>query len=106
MNACISKAMSNFFQMSRYKRFLNKEAKINLCESIVLSQFNYCDVVYSNMDKYLKDKIIKTQNICLKFIFNIRRKEHCDYKLLRKELQWLDMNQRRIKHGLTLIYIK
>lgn len=98
VNLCISKAMCNFFQMSRYKRFLNKEAKINLCESIVLSQFNYCDVVYSNMDKYLKDKIMKIQ-----FIFDIGRKQHCDYKLRRKELQWLDMNQRRIKHGLTLI---
>jgi hypothetical protein len=104
VNSCISKAMCNFFQMSRYKKFLNKQAKINLCESIVLSQFNYCDIVYSNMDKYLKDKIMKIQNLCLKFIFDLGRKEHCDYKLLRKELKWLDMNQRRIKHGLILIY--
>lgn len=104
VNSLISKAMSNFFQMSRYKRFLNKQAKITLCESIVLSQFNYCDIVYSNMDIYLKNKIQKVQNWCVKFIFNLGRKDHCDYDLLRKELNWLDMNQRRVKHGLTLIY--
>ena len=104
VNSCVSKAMSNFFQMGRYKRFLNQESKIKLCESIVLSQFNYCDVVYSNLDNFLKDKIQKIQNLCIKFIFNLRRKDHCDYNLLRNELKWLDMNQRRVKHGLTLIY--
>ena len=96
--------MCNYFQISRYKKFLNKEAKITLCESIVLSQFNYCDIVYSNMDKYLKNKITKVQNLCLRFIFDYRRKDHCNYNALRKELNWLDMDKRRIKHGLTLIY--
>ena len=96
--------MSNFFQICRYRKFLNKEAKIILCESIVLSQFNYCDIVYSNMDKYLKYKIQKIQNLCLKFIFDIKKRDHVDYNSLKSELKWLDMNQRRLKHGLTLIY--
>ena len=69
-----------------------------------MSQFNYCDVVYSNMDKYLKNKIEKVQNLCLRFIFDIKRKDHANYDLLRKELKWLDMTSRRLKHGLTLIY--
>ena len=93
-----------FFQINRYKKFLNKESKIILCDSIILSQFNYCDVVYSNLDKYLKDKIQKVQNLCLRFIFDIKRRDHVDYSLFRNELKWLDMNSRRLKHGLTLIY--
>ena len=44
-----------------------------LCDSIILSQFNYCDVVYSNLDKYLKDKIQKVQNLCLRFIFDTKK---------------------------------
>ena len=104
VNLCISKAMSNFFQICRYKKFLNREAKIILCESIVLSQFNYCDIVYSNMDKYLKDKIQKIQNICLRFIFDIKKNVNVDHTSLRKKLNWLDMGSRRLKHGLTLIY--
>ena len=104
VNLCISRAMANFFSLVRYKKFLNKEAKIILCESIVLSQFNYCDLVYSSMDKYLKQKIQKVQNLCLRFIFDIKRNDSTDYNLLRKELKWLDMNSRRLKHGLTLIY--
>ena len=104
VNLCIGKAMSNFFQLSRYKKFLNKEAKITLCDTIVLSQFNYCDIVYSNMDSYLKEKIQKVQNLCIRFIFDIRRRDHCDYSSCRKELNWLDMSLRRLKHGFTLIY--
>lgn len=62
VNSCISKAMGNFFQMYRFKKFLDHEAKIMLCDSIVLSQFNYCDIVFSSMDIFLENKIKKIQN--------------------------------------------
>lgn len=104
VNSCISKAMGNFYQIYRYKRFLEKDAIISLCEAVVLSQFNYCDTVYSNMDIFLEEKIQKIQNHCLRFIFNYRMKDKCDYNILLKKLNWLNMKQRRIKHGLTMIY--
>ena len=104
VNLSISKAVSNFLNFSRYKRFLDKPSKIILCESLVLSQFNYCNVVLSNMDKYLEQKIQKIQHMCIRFIFDIRRKDHCDYNAFIKELGWLDMKHRSIKHGLTLIF--
>ena len=56
------------------------------------------------MDKYLKDKIQKIQNICLRFIFDIKKNVNVDHTSLRKKLNWLDMGSRRLKHGLTLIY--
>ena len=70
VNLGISKAMSNFFQMYRYKKFLDKEAKITLCDSIILSQFNYCDIVYSNMDVFLGKKFKKFK-ICVYVSFLI-----------------------------------
>ena len=92
--------------MYRYKKFLNKDAKITLCDSIVLSQFNYCDVVYSNLDISLENKVQKIQNHCLRFIFNYpyRMKDRCDYDELLKQLNWLNMKNRRIQHGLSMIY--
>lgn len=104
VNLCISKAMGNFFQIYRYKKFLDKDSKIILCESIVLSQFNYCDTVYSNMDTFLEQKIQKIQNLCLRFIFGYGKRESCDYNALLTSLKWLNMKNRRIKHGLTMIY--
>ena len=104
VNLSISKAVGSFIQIARYKRFLEKPSKIILCESLVLSQFNYCDVVVSNMDKYLEQKVQKIQNMCLRFIYNIRRKDNWDHNLCLKNLGWLDMRQRTIKHALTLVY--
>ena len=56
------------------------------------------------MDNYLKEKIQKVQNLCIHFIFDLKRKDHCNYSSYRKQLKWLDMNLRRLKHGFTLIY--
>ena len=104
VNLDISKAMGNFVRMSRYKRFLDSSSKIILCESLVLSLFNYCNIVTCNMEKYLENKIQKVQNLCIRFIFDIKSKDRGDYTFYLKKLGWLNMRQRAIKQGLTLIY--
>ena len=104
VNACICKSMGNFYQMYRFRKFLSEEAKITLCDSILLSQFNYCDIVYSNMDVFLEKKVQKVQNLCLRFIFGYSRKDYYNYDELLKKLGWLNMKQRRVQHGLTMIY--
>ena len=104
INLCIKRAMGNFITLSRFKRFLSVEAKLMLCESMVLSQFNFCDVVYLNIDIYLQKKIQRMQDLCLRFIFNIKRDHNCNYDELRNNLRLLDMNQRRISHGLVMLF--
>ena len=71
---------------------------------MVLSQFNFCDAVYLNIDIYLQKKIQKMQDLCLKFIFNLKKNQHCNYDELRSSLNWMDMNQRRIAHSLVILY--
>ena len=105
VNLSVSKAVGNFLQFSRYKRFLSKQSKITLCQSLVLSQFNYCDIIYASMDSFLEKKIQKTQNLCLRFIFNIKkRNQSTDYNLLLKQLGWLNMKTKTIKNGLVMMY--
>ena len=105
VNLSVSKAVGNFLQFSRYKRFLSKQSKITLCQSLVLSQFNYCDIIYASMDSFLEKKIQKTQNLCLRFIFNIKkRNQNTDYNLLLKQLGWLNMKTKTIKNGLVMMY--
>ena len=104
VNVVIGRAVSNFLQINRLGKFLTTESKTNLCQSIVLSHFEYCNNVYLNMDKSLKNKIQKIQNWCIRFIFNVKRRQHCDYDACLKKLNWLNMENRRIKQGLTLIY--
>ena len=104
INLRIQRAMGNFIALARFKKFLSLEAKLMLCESMVLSQFNFCDAVYLNIDIYLQKKIQKMQDLCLKFIFNIKKNQHCNYDELRSSLNWMDMNQRMIAHSLVILY--
>ena len=104
INLNISKAVGSFINLSRFKRFLNTKSKALLCESIVLSRFNYCDSVYLNIDMCLQGKIQKVQDMCCRFIFDIKKSESVDYKELRTKLGWLSMKQRRELHCLTMMY--
>ena len=96
--------MAVFIQFSRYKYFLMGESKKLLCESLVLSHFNYCDAVYINLNISLQHKIQRIQNLCLRFIFNIKKRQRCNYDSLREKIGWLDMKQRRMLHSLTIMF--
>lgn len=104
VNLCVSKATGLFLQFVRYKRFLSSESKKVLCESLVLSQFNYCDMVYMSIDTSLQKKIQKIQNMCVRFIFNHRRRDNSNYKELRTKIAWLSMRDRSFLHGLVQMY--
>ena len=103
-NLNISKSVASFINLSRFKRFLNFKSKSLLCESIILSRFNYCDAVYINIDQCFQRKIQKVQDMCCRFIFETKKSDHCDYKEMRRKLGWFDMKQRRHIHCLTMMY--
>ena len=104
INLNISKAVGSFINLSRFKRFLNTKSKVLLCDSIILSRFNYCDAVYQNIDICLQKKVQKIQDMCCRFIFNVKKFDHCNYEEMRKKLGWLSMKQRRELHSLTMMY--
>ena len=104
INLNISSAVGSFIGLSRFKRFLNTQSKVLLCDSIILSRFNYCDAVYQNIDMCLQNKVQKIQDMCCRFIFNKKKFDHCNYEEMRKTLGWLSMKQRRELHSLTMMY--
>ena len=104
VNNIIGRAIAKFKDLNKYKKFLNEESKKLLCDSLILSLFNFGDVVYMNIDLYLQKKIQKIQNLCLKFIFNIKKREHWNCSELRKNLNWLSMSDRRVLNGLSLLF--
>lgn len=79
------------------RHILDMGVKKMLCDSLVLSHFNHCDVVYDTcLDSFDKKRIQKVQNSCMRLIFGIRRRAHISHKL--KELNWLNMQSRRTLH--------
>ena len=71
---------------------------------MVLSQFNYADVVYMNMNKITQNKIQKIQNLCIRYIYNCKKGSNESISKYRKELGWLSMSERRASHGLMLMF--
>ena len=102
INKCIGKAYGKFKQAFRFKHFLSTEAKLNISEMYILSQFNYCDALFLNASKILKNKIQKVQNSCLRFALDLRRFDHITAH--RQRLGHLSMNDRRSLHSLTLMH--
>lgn len=93
----LRKAYASLKMMYPHRRCLSRDVKILLCDSLVLSHFNYCDNVYGPcLDAADVGRIQKVQNSCLRFIYGIRRPNRISYKL--QEAQWLSMHNRRELH--------
>ena len=56
------------------------------------------------MNKILQYKTNKQKNLCIRFIFNCKSKKNTSMTMLRHKLGWLSMSERRISHGLVLMY--
>lgn len=82
----------------RNRHILHQTVKTFLCDSIVLSNLNYCDVLYNRcIDGIDKKRIQRVQNSCLRFIFGIRRRSPVSHTLER--VGWLCMAERRSLHA-------
>ena len=101
VNKIISTSYFKLKQVSRFKNFLSFESKVNVCETYVLCHLNYCDSVYFNITEFLKHKIQKVQNTCFRFIFGLKKYDHISSCFT--TLQTLNMEDRRLSHGLTLM---
>lgn len=103
VNAMIRNAYCGLRALYNSRKLLPKEMRVTLCESLILSQFNYCDVLY-NMCIVQTDavRIQRIQNSCLRLIFGIRKFQHISHKL--PEVNWLNMKDRRILHSMCLFH--
>ena len=98
----ISNSVGKLKHAFRYKNFLSQEAKIIVVEFYVLSNFNYCDILFQNLSSVLKSKLQKLQNWCMRFIFRQRKFDHISPYF--KKLKTLNMEQRRSLHSLTQMH--
>lgn len=85
------------------RRLLSTNIKKTLCDALILSIFNYGDVIYGpNLTSQYRQKIQKVQNSCLRLIYGIRRNQRISYKL--QEAGWLNMGNRRSLHSAILYH--
>lgn len=102
VNNCIKRAFANLKLIYSQRTLLNEGLRKVLCDSIVLSHFNYCDVLYGPCLLECDARRIQLmQNSCVRLIGGIRGRERGVSAKLR-EIHWLRMNERRMLHSLIL----
>lgn len=97
VNKLLQRSYSNLKILYSNRFVLNFNLRKTLSESLVLSQFNYCDFIYGPcLDNIYKSRIQKVQNSCVRFIFSLKKFDHVSHKI--NALNWLNMVNRRILH--------
>lgn len=82
------------------KLILPREIKLQLFKTLILPIFDYMDIIYHDYGIHgtnnLSDRLEKLQNIAIRFISNVKRREHIT--AYRKELNLLKLFDRRTLH--------
>lgn len=102
VNLIVARAYGKLRHAYRFIHFLTPEVKWNLCESYILSQLNYGDIILQGLNTQLINKIQKVQNSCLRFSFGLRKYDRISNFRISKNI--LCMENRRLHHSLTLMY--
>ncbi|KAJ4431494.1 hypothetical protein ANN_20092 [Periplaneta americana] len=67
-----------------------------------MPHFDYCDVLLSDLSSELSVKLQRAQNICVRYVCNIRRYDHISPSF--ESLSWLRLKERRTLHSLSLLF--
>lgn len=103
VTSCIQKAFMNLRLIYQHRYFLSQHLKKTLCDSLVLSHFSHCDVVYGScLDSIDIGRIQRVQNSCLRLIYSIRKYDRISHTLA--TAKWLNMANRRKFHFLSLLH--
>ena len=102
VNLIVASVYGKLRHAYRFKGFLTPEVKWNLCETYILSQFNYGDIILQGMNNQLINKIQKMQNSCIRFSFGLRKYDRISKDRISRNI--LSMENRRLLHCLTLMY--
>ena len=77
--------------------------RIKLCDSLALSHFNFCDIVYNRcLDRVTENRVQRVQNSCIRLVFGLRRRDHVSSSIVRAG--WLNMANRRRYHTLSFFH--
>uniref|UniRef100_A0A1E1WD62 Uncharacterized protein n=1 Tax=Pectinophora gossypiella TaxID=13191 RepID=A0A1E1WD62_PECGO len=103
----ITNTASNCFYrlkvMYQIREYLSTPIRIKLCDSLVLSKFNYMDAVYGPRLLARSQKLVqRVQNACARFCFKIPPRTHVTPYINKARI--LKMKYRRQYHFATLMF--
>ncbi len=102
INGLVSKSYFKLRNLNKHIHNLSTHVKLKLCNSLILSNFDYCDILFTNLSTNLKQKVQKVQNSCLRFAYCTKRRDHITPYLIHSK--WLNMENRRLLHSMCFIF--
>jgi len=97
VSGLLQKAYSSLKSIYLHRHYLSTSVRKRLCDALVLSHLNHCDVVYGpGIDSTDALRIQRLQSSCLRFIFGIPRRQRISHTL--RLVRWLNMVDRRFLH--------
>ena len=97
----IKKTFFSLHSLQRFKNLFPPKVKQNLVQSLIMPIIDYGDVVYNNCSDSDARRLQYAQNCCVRFIFNLRRRDHITP--FYKQLQWLKLRERRLLNSLMIV---
>ena len=82
--------LRNLWQVNRC---LDVRTKILLVKQLVISRLDYCNVLYNGLPKRLIDRLQKTLNSCVRYVYNLQGHQE-DYTPYLKEMHVLPVEKR------------
>ncbi|CAG9134498.1 unnamed protein product [Plutella xylostella] len=102
LDAVSKKMFASFHSLKRLQYFLPLNTKVTLAQSLLFPILDYADVSYLDLTEELLNKLERLQNLCIRFIFGLRKYDHISE--YRAQLQWLPIRLRRNTHILNILY--
>ena len=103
VSSLIQKSFGKLRMLYMHREAFDVATRLRLCDSLVLSNLNYCNVVYMpcliQRDQMSLQKI---QNACLRFCYNVRKFDHITPHL--KESRWLSVEELYQLHTLCMVF--
>ena len=85
VNEIAKKVNSRLKFLYRYKDYLNTKSRKTLCTALIQCHFDYsCSSWFPGINKGLSDKLQVLQNKMIRFILNLKYRDHIGYKELKE----------------------
>lgn len=103
ISQCLKNAYFALKLIKPHRHSMSEKLKLSLCDTLVLSIFNHCDVIYGPcLDSCCIRRIQTLQNSCLRMVYGVRKRDHISNRL--EQAGWLNMYNRRTLHMLSFFY--
>jgi len=70
------KVFASIHSLKILQNFLPQHTKLHLIKSLVLPHFTYCNSLINGMTVTFSDMLQRSQNYCLRYVYDLRRDEH------------------------------